>query len=66
MKYVPLPIKRVETGKPLPVPVWDAKGNRVTDPTQDRCGKKLSDCRLRFGADPLGLPFGAFPGMMRI
>ncbi|MBK6387849.1 MAG: hypothetical protein IPF71_14230 [Rhodoferax sp.] len=27
MKYVPLPIKRVETGKPLPVPVWDAKGN---------------------------------------
>lgn len=46
--------------------MWDAKGNRVTDPAQDRCGKQLSDCRLRFGADPLGLPFGAFPGMMRI
>lgn len=27
MKYVPLPITRIETGKPLPVPVWDAKGN---------------------------------------
>jgi hypothetical protein len=27
MKYVPLPITRIETGKPLPVHVWDAKGN---------------------------------------
>lgn len=28
--------------------------------SQDRCGKRLSSCRLRFGTSTL--PFGAFPG----
>ena len=27
MNYLPLPIERIETGKPLPVNVWDPKGN---------------------------------------
>jgi lambda family phage minor tail protein L len=36
-------------------------GNPTGDPAQDRCGKRLSDCRKRFGAIPL--PYGGFPGI---
>jgi lambda family phage minor tail protein L len=31
----------------------------VTDASQDRCGKRLTSCRLRFGTQVL--PFGGFP-----
>ena len=37
----------------------------TTDPKEDRCSKRLTGCRLRFGInDPL--PIGAFPGMLRL
>lgn len=40
---------------------FDKNGNPVTDSSQDRCGGKLSDCKLRFGAgNPIN--FGGFPG----
>lgn len=42
-------------------PVADAGGNPTTNPTLDACGKQLSDCKLRFGANAV-LPFGGFPG----
>lgn len=34
-------------------------------PGEDRCGKRLSDCRLRFGQNG-SLPFWGFPGVGRI
>jgi len=37
---------------------------RAVSVFEDRCGKKLYDCRLRFGARPL--PFRGFPGVGRI
>ncbi|MGL4466554.1 MAG: phage minor tail protein L [Plesiomonas shigelloides] len=41
-------------------PVADIKDNPTSDPACDRCGKRLSSCKLRFGAhNPL--PFGGFP-----
>ncbi|WP_321829742.1 phage minor tail protein L [Thalassovita sp.] len=45
--------------------MFDAQGNPVADPALDRCGKQLSDCRLRFGETET-LPFGGFPGAGRI
>jgi lambda family phage minor tail protein L len=42
-------------------PVADASGNATTNPALDACGKQLSDCTLRFGANAV-LPFGGFPG----
>ena len=39
-------------------------GNSTTDPEKDQCGKKLSDCRKRFG-DNSPLPIRSFPGMDR-
>lgn len=39
-------------------------GAITADPAADRCGKKLSDCRLRFGQNGI-LPFGGFPGIGR-
>ncbi len=41
---------------------FDVNGN-PTDAVHDRCGKKLSDCKLRFGNSPL--PTRAFPGVAR-
>jgi len=46
------------------VATYDANGNIVTDPSQDRCGKLLSSCKLRFG-ETASLPFGGFPGVGR-
>lgn len=43
---------------------FDAAGNQTTI-DKDRCGKKLTDCQLRFGTDG-GVPFGGFPGVGRI
>lgn len=37
----------------------------VTDAAHDRCGRRLSDCKLRFGENGV-LPFGGFPGTARV
>lgn len=37
-------------------------GQTTFDPTEDVCGKKLSDCEKRFGTNS-ELPFKAFPGL---
>jgi lambda family phage minor tail protein L len=41
--------------------VADANGNPTSDLSKDNCGKCLSDCKLRFGANAI-LPYGGFPG----
>lgn len=41
-------------------PVADSQDQAVTELSQDVCGKRLSSCRLRFGANNQ-LPFGGFP-----
>lgn len=41
---------------------FDDLGNACAA-SEDRCGKRLSDCKLRFGAGVL--PFGGFPGVAR-
>lgn len=48
-------------------PVAQIDGTPTSDPQLDRCGKRLSDCRLRWGANA-ALPFGGFPacGMTRL
>jgi lambda family phage minor tail protein L len=38
-------------------------GDVATNPEDDDCGKRLSDCELRFPNQPL--PFGGFPGVGR-
>lgn len=43
---------------------FDRSGNSVSI-SEDRCGRKLTDCELRF-ADDTSLPFGGFPGAARI
>ncbi len=43
----------------------DKLGEPTTDPQKDKCGKRLSDCKKRFGSTA-ELPFGGFPGMIRI
>jgi lambda family phage minor tail protein L len=40
---------------------WDANDNPVGTLAQDKCGKRLGSCKLRFGATS-ELPFGSFPG----
>lgn len=40
---------------------FDAAGNRVHTNSEDKCGRQLSDCKLRFGANAK-LPYGGFPG----
>jgi lambda family phage minor tail protein L len=47
-------------------PVADKMDIPTTDPTKDRCGKRLSSCRLRFG-QVAELPYGGFPacGLVR-
>lgn len=42
---------------------WTAQGD-VTTAANDRCGKRLSDCKLRFGTTGV-LPTRAFPGAAR-
>lgn len=47
---------------------FNASGEEVYDPLEDRCGKRVSDCKLRFNsADPDApgavLPFLGFPGV---
>ncbi len=47
-------------------PVADVEDEATTDPDEDRCGKRLSSCVLRFGENEV-LPFGGFPaaGLLR-
>lgn len=40
---------------------WDINDNSVATLAADKCGKRLSSCKLRFGATA-ELPFGSFPG----
>lgn len=40
---------------------YDQYDNITTDSTKDKCGKKLSSCKIRFG-DNAVLPYGGFPG----
>lgn len=40
-------------------PVADGNDNPTSDPTKDKCGKRLSSCKLRFANE---LPYGGFPG----
>jgi lambda family phage minor tail protein L len=42
------------------VTFYDKDNNPVGDPSQDRCGKRLSSCKVRYGATN-ALPFGGFP-----
>lgn len=42
-------------------PVADAKDQPVTNYDDDKCGKRLASCRLRFENN--SLPFGGFPGL---
>jgi lambda family phage minor tail protein L len=41
---------------------WDANDNVVGTLAADVCGKRLSSCKLRFGATS-ELPYGSFPGI---
>lgn len=47
-------------------PVADLSDNPTDSPVLDRCGKRLSSCRLRWGENK-ELPYGGFPaaGLMR-
>jgi lambda family phage minor tail protein L len=40
---------------------WDINDNSVGTLAADKCGKRLSSCKLRFG-ETAELPFGSFPG----
>ena len=41
---------------------FDENNNSVDQSSEDVCGKKLSSCEIRFGADN-ELPFGGYPGL---
>ena len=43
---------------------WDVNDNSESSLANDRCGKRLSSCKLRFGNDN-PLPFGSFPSAGR-
>ncbi|MBK5146013.1 phage minor tail protein L [Budviciaceae bacterium BWR-B9] len=45
--------------------VADEFDNPMTDPACDKCGKRLTSCKLRFGkSNPL--PFGGFPSVSKM
>ncbi len=46
-------------------PYYDELDHLTTDPTEDRCGKRLASCKLRFGQGTT-LPTRAFPAVSRI
>ena len=41
---------------------FDENDNKVTSTADDKCGKRLNSCAIRFGATA-ELPFGGFPGI---
>lgn len=45
-------------------PTYNERDERVFDPAQDKCSKRLGSCRLRFGITNR-IPYGAFPGIQR-
>jgi len=47
--------------------VAKADDTPTTDMAEDKCGGRVSSCKLRFGNDPAGLAFGSFPaaGLLR-
>jgi len=47
-----------------PAKWYDREGNPVLLAAADICGKRLSDCKLRFGS-AAELPYGAFPALGR-
>lgn len=58
---------RVDVFDPCPYsgPLYhDKNGNVVAEPSGDFCGKRIRDCKLRFGANGR-LPFRGFPGVGR-
>jgi len=42
---------------------WNVNDEPVVSPGLDKCGKRLTSCRLRFG-EGNRLPFGGFPGLV--
>ena len=44
---------------------WDADDNSTGSLVTDRCGKRLTSCKLRFGNNS-ELPFGSFPSVGKI
>lgn len=44
---------------------FDKNGNAVSDPLLDKCGKRVSDCALRFGEDK-ELPLHGYPLVRRV
>lgn len=47
--------------------VAQADDTPTTDINLDKCGGRVTSCKLRFGSDPTGLPYGGFPaaGLLR-
>lgn len=45
--------------------MFDRDGNPVGDPSADKCGGRVSDCKLRFG-EYSPLPYGGFPVADRV
>ena len=45
--------------------VSDEKDQPTSDPARDKCGKRLSSCKLRFGENGI-LPFGGFPSADKV
>lgn len=46
-------------------PVADQNDNPTAVLAQDKCGKRIGSCALRFG-DNVALPFGSFPGVGKL
>lgn len=44
---------------------FDEDGNVEVNPSNDKCGRRLSDCNLRFPLETDELPTRAFPGVSR-
>ena len=45
---------------------FDIDGNIEGLPENDNCGKRLSDCALRFSGDTTPIPFAGFPNVAKI
>ncbi len=46
-------------------PVAKEDDTPTSNPAEDRCGKRLTSCKLRFGSNAT-LPFGGFPAVAKI
>lgn len=44
-------------------PVADQNDLATSDTLKDKCGKRLSSCKLRFNQEVESLPYGGFPGV---